>query len=367
VKPLRVLIVAPWGEREGGAEQMLWSLLRHVDRSRIEPEVVFLSPGPLVTDVAALGIAAQTLPSGRLRDPVTYVRTVAKLAGRLRRTQPDVVVAWSAKAHLYLGMANLFRERRRPAVWWQHAIPAGHWIDRAATLVPAAAIGCSSQASAAAQSRALPRRRTFVVYPGVEIDPVRQAVARADLGISEDAWVVGSVGRLQPWKGHDRVISAVADLRRRAIPAVGLIVGGEAFGLSPGYATRLADRARELGVIENVVFTGQVGRADSYLGAMNVFVNASDGEPFGIALVEAMAARRPVVAFAQGGPTEIIEDGVSGLLTDRHELVDTLERLARDEPLARALADGGAARAAAFSADRAAAEFRDALGELVSD
>jgi glycosyltransferase involved in cell wall biosynthesis len=362
VTRVRVLIAAPWGERAGGAEQMLWTLLRHLNRETIEPELVFLSPGPFADEVSSLGIRTWTIPAGRLRAPIAYTGAVAALVRLIRDRRPELVLAWSAKAHLYLGAANIFTRPRRPALWWQHAIPTGHWLDRLATLVPATAVGCSSHACEAAQLRLRPRRRTFVVHPGVELRRSGSAVSRATLEIPEDAWVVGSVGRLQPWKGHDRVIAAVAELRRRGIPAVALIVGGESFGFSRGYGEELHTLAIEAGIGAHVVFTGHVTEVADYYDLMDVFVNATDSEPFGIALAEAMASGRPVVALSRGGPAEIIEDRISGRLITEADLPVTLSELAADEGLAWRLGTAAADRARSFSPARTVAEFEQALG-----
>ena len=98
--PLRPLIVAPWGERLGGAEEMLWTFLTHCDRERLEPSVVFLADGPLVGAVRGLGMGAATIPAGRLRHPGDLPRTVRRLGAVLRRRRPDLLLSWSAKAHL---------------------------------------------------------------------------------------------------------------------------------------------------------------------------------------------------------------------------------------------------------------------------
>ena len=66
------------------------------------------------------------------------------------------------------------------------------------------------------------------------------------------------------------------------------------------------------GIAGHIVFTGQVPDTASYYPLMDVAVNATEGEPFGLVVLEAMAAGRPVVAYPMGGPLEIIEDGVSG-------------------------------------------------------
>jgi hypothetical protein len=66
---LKLLITSPYGQRLGGAENMLGTFLRHVDQRRIEPMVVFFEPGPFEREVAALGIRTAVVPTGRLRQP----------------------------------------------------------------------------------------------------------------------------------------------------------------------------------------------------------------------------------------------------------------------------------------------------------
>jgi FkbM family methyltransferase len=363
----RVLIVAPWGERAGGAEQMLWTILRNLDRSVIEPEVGFLSDGPFVAEVAALGIDTWVVPAGRLRNPIAYVRTVLRLGRRIRRSNASVVVAWSAKTQIYLGVARLLLTREHRGIWWQHAIPTGHWIDRLATLAPTDAVGCSSSACATSQARMRPRRRTYVAYPGVDAgeEPEDGRALRAELGIRSDSWVIGVVGRLQPWKRQDRVIRAVAQLRARNVPAVGLVVGGSAFGLSQSYPSDLQELAVDLRVAEHTVFTGQVDDPSAFYAAMDVFVNATESEPFGIALVEAMAAGLPVVAFAKGGPAEIVRDDVSGrLVSTDEELVDVLASLASNPDLAHQLGKAATSRAREFGGRRSAEAFAGIVDKL---
>ena len=301
--PLRVLIVARWGERDGGAEEMLWVILRHLDRSIVDPEVGFLSHGPFVDEVASLGIRTFVVTAGRLRNPFAYARTVARLARIIRRNRPDVVVAWSAKVHSIRVSAAALVGRRQSTVWWQHAIATGHWLDRLATLVPAGEIGCSSRACERAQLRLWPRRQTFVVFPGVEARESTVVVTRREFGIPGDAWVVGIVGRLQPSKGQHRVIRAVAELRGHGVPALALIVGGSAFGFTADYSTELRQLAIDLAVEDDVVFSGQVKDAAPFYPLMDVFVNASEAEPFGIAVVEAMAAGCPSSSACEWWPS----------------------------------------------------------------
>jgi glycosyltransferase involved in cell wall biosynthesis len=317
--PLRVTIVAPWGERLGGAEECLWQGLRRFRRDALEPTVVFLGPGAFVDDVARLGMATAVIPAGRLRQPKALVGTVLRLRQFLRSEDPDLVLSWSAKAHLYAAPAAVAAGLSRRLLWWQHMIPNGHWVDRLATRLPATAIACSSDASREAQASLRPRRPTFVVNPGVDLE-VRGGkatdVSGNGLDIPRERLVVGIVGRLQPWKGQDRFVGALAELRGRGHDVHGLIVGGDAYGLAPEYPSELRRLIDRLGLDGRVTMTGQVDDAAPYYEVMDVAVNASEGEPFGMVLLEAMAAGVPVVAVREGGPIDIINHGVTGMLAD---------------------------------------------------
>jgi glycosyltransferase involved in cell wall biosynthesis len=122
-----------------------------------------------------------------------------------------------------------------------------------------------------------------------------------------------------------------------------VIVGGDAYGLSAEYAGSLAPLISELGLDEDVTMTGQVPDAGPYIEQLDILVNASDPEPFGIVLLEGMARGVAVMAVDAGGPAEFIEHGRTGLLASSGEpraLADALEPLlvspAQREAVARA-------------------------------
>jgi len=368
---MKVVITLPVGERLGGAENMLWTFLRHVDRRRIEPFVVFLHGGPFEREVASLGIGTTVLHAGRLRHIATTARTITTLAQFLRRDRPPLLLNWMGKAQVYGASAAIIAGIGDRIVWWQHGVPSAHWLDRLATILPARAIGCSSRAAASAQERMRPRRPTFVVHPGIDSPPPTSEQAltlRRQFSIPDEAIVLGIVGRLQPWKGQHHFIHALATLRERGHDVRGFVVGGNAYNLSPGYDEHVHDLARTLGVEKYVLFTGQVEDALPYIAGMDALVNASDPEPFGIVVIEAMALGVPVVAVGTGGPAEIIEPGRSGLLVPRSApdvLADALEPLVQDSELRLRLGLGGRERyRERFSAVRMADALQSRLEEL---
>jgi glycosyltransferase involved in cell wall biosynthesis len=359
-----------FGERLGGAENMLMTFLRHVDRSRVEPTVVFFAPGPFEREVAALGIDTLVFVPGRFRDLHREALAIARLARALRRLRPDLVLAWLTRDQLYVGPAALAAGMAGRVVWWQHLLAGGR-LDRVATLLPAKAIGTSSHGAAMAQQRMRPSRPTFTVHPGIDApepgDPARAAALREQLGIPAGRLVATNVARLQPWKGQPLLLHATAALRDRGADVHALFVGGDAHGLAPEYGPQLRRTAAELGIEDRVTFAGQVADPGPLLGVTDVLVNLAALEPFGIAMVEAMALGLPVVAVDAVGPREIVVDGATGRIVPAAPtaLADALEELARDGDLRARMGAAGRARfAERFTAARMAAEIEERIERL---
>jgi glycosyltransferase involved in cell wall biosynthesis len=141
------------------------------------------------------------------------------------------------------------------------------------------------------------------------------------------------------------------------LDARALIVGAPLFG-EDDFDAALKALVIELGVETQVEFTGHVTDVSAQLARMHIVVHASTvPEPFGQVVIEAMAARRPVIAADAGGPAEIITDGVDGLLTppgDVGALARALRRLHDDPVLRDGLAAAGQRRSADFDPHRLA-------------
>jgi len=126
-----------------------------------------------------------------------------------------------------------------------------------------------------------------------------------------------------------------------------VIVGGDAYGLSSEYADSLPGLVNRLGLTDAVTMTGQVPDAGPYIEQMDILVNASDPEPFGIVLLEGMARGVAVVAVDSGGPGEFIDHGQTGVLARSGEpeaLADALELLLVAPSLRQTIGQAGQER-----------------------
>ena len=171
-----------------------------------------------------------------------------------------------------------------------------------------------------------------------------------------------AVGRLVPQKGFDLLIEAFAS---DALSGLNLAIAGDGF-----QRDALETRAVELGIASRVRFLGSVdrGRLPRLLQGASVFAFPSRGEPFGIALLEAMAAGVPAVAAAAGGVPEFVLDGQNGILVEPEDvqgLVSAIARVNENRDLRERLVLGGRQTAEDFAwrniAERYESIFRDVL------
>jgi len=172
------------------------------------------------------------------------------------------------------------------------------------------------------------------------LDPER---GRRSLGVSRDAPLVVSVARLFSWKGHAELVRAVA-LVKRELPDIRLAIVGADYPLGSGATARLEAQARELGIGQNVLFSGHRKDIADLLAASDVFALPSFEEPFGLVFAEAMAMKRPVVALDNGGTPEVVRHGETGLLSapgDVDTLASHLLRLLGDPDLRARMGDAG--------------------------
>jgi glycosyltransferase involved in cell wall biosynthesis len=170
------------------------------------------------------------------------------------------------------------------------------------------------------------------------------AELRARFAIAPDAPVVGMIGNIKAWKGQEIVVRAIARVRNE-IPSVRCVVVGDTAPGDLAFEQSLRALVKEKGLDEHVLFAGYQKDVADFLTMFDVVVHASVlPEPFGRVVLEAMACRRPVIGSRDGGITEIIEHGRTGLTfptRDDAALADAILRLLRNPGEAREMAERG--------------------------
>jgi D-inositol-3-phosphate glycosyltransferase len=212
--------------------------------------------------------------------------------------------------------------------------------------------------------------RVSVVQPGVDLDRFRPGRSdRRRFGLPEHGRVVAFVGRIQPLKAPDVLISALAAMRTSDTT---LVICGGPSGSGLDRPSALIELAESLGVSDSVVFLppqDSDGLAALYRSADLVAV-PSYNESFGLVALEAQACGTPVVAAAVGGLVTAVRDGLSGVLVDGHdprEWARVLDSLLAAPSLRRKLSDGAVSHAAGFSWDRTAENLVQVYREAVTE
>lgn len=154
----------------------------------------------------------------------------------------------------------------------------------------------------------------------------------------KDEFVVGMVGRIEEEKGQFLLIEAMKELQNSDIKA--LIIGHT---MDENYLEKLKQNVKESGLQEKIIFTGFTKDVNEHMKLCDVIVLATKKETFGLVLVEAMMNKICVIATNNGGPLEIIDDGLSGLLFDRtsNDLANKIEDLFKNSQKKLSLADAG--------------------------
>jgi glycosyltransferase involved in cell wall biosynthesis len=199
-------------------------------------------------------------------------------------------------------------------------------------------IAISEQIAALLVAGGVRREKIRVIHSGVDIERFKAAaIAGGDNG----APVIGTAAVLEERKGHRFLLEAAAELKRQGHRLKYRIAG------DGSQREKLERLAQSLGLQREVEFLGFVSDVPAFLSAIDIFVLPSLFEGLGVAVLEAMAAARPVVASDTGGLRELVADGETGLLVapeDSISLARTISQLASQRERMRAMGANGRAR-----------------------
>ncbi len=370
----RVLFVdhADW---MGGAEQNLLLLMAHLDRWRFEPILAAAPASPLAQAAKAIGVETAQLRLERLRGrrgPQAlrlWWQGIASLVALVRRRHADMIHSNTQRASLYAAPAA--RLAGVPLVWHVHDIYAKERLYcRWMSTWSAAVVAVSSAAAAPLPAGA--RRKLVIIPNGIDTERFRpdggtRRRLRAELGVPEDALLIGNAGWIAPWKQVELFLE-VAAYAAPALPESRFwVVGDIPDARYAGYLADLQERAAcTLG--DRCQFLGAREDMPAVMAALDILVHTARVEPFGRVLMEAMAAGVPVVAFADGGVPDVVRDGETGILVppgDVARVVQAVRELGADAGRRRRMGQAGRAHVEAHCSAPAVARRMEEVYETV--
>jgi len=326
----------------GGSEKILLDILRRLRR----PALLACPPGQLADaaegdGVTVFRVAERPLearggmrPATALTNLLAHGREIARLTDDV---QPALVVSWGMRS--VIASTTAMRRRRVPIVG-EHVdlLPRGRQgsIARRA-LLACDRVVCLSAAIARDLDPAWHATgRITVVHPGVELAPPLARPPQKSIRLL-------SLAALEPWKGQDLALEAVAPLRNIHITLAGNTISGA----ETDYLSSLRARTSEPDLDGRVSFPGWVD-SNAALDDADILVHTAPDEPFGRALIDAMAMGRPVIAFDSAGPSEIITPDCGRLIPkgDISSMTKAIAELAGDPLLRDAMGAAGRRRIA---------------------
>jgi glycosyltransferase involved in cell wall biosynthesis len=294
----------------------------------------------------------------------TLGRAIARIAAQHRAR---VVHCHHYSPFVYASIARLWSPTLR-IVFTEHgrlsdAPPSAkrRTANRLLSHAPREVFTVSSELKQHLVAEGFPTGRVNVIYNGIDVGAVppigMRARVRRELGVPDDAVVVGTVARLDPVKDIHTLIRAVALRHGTSAQTILLVIG------DGSERAVLETTAREIGVASSVRFLGHRDDARDLLVACDLYANSSISEGISLTILEAMAAGLPVVATRVGGTPEIVDASCGRLVParDPQALADALTALAADAPLRQMLGRRARARVEErFTLDRMVREYRDA-------
>ncbi len=331
-RPLNVLLLID-SFRMGGAERITVALLPHLDRKRVQPIICTIttkreSPlGKQLGDVPRFDLEAS-----RLLDPFAWRR----LLRLIREQKIDLIHAQLQDATVFAAIMN--KLAGVPVVITRHLIEDDaqnwrrRWRNQLEHFTVKHAVNKIITVSDAARDHyaamtGIPLSRFQTIYNGIDLDKFEaqqdKLAARQALGFPTDRPIVTMVGVMRPGKGQQVAIEAA----RHVPEALFLLVGDG----KPPYREELEAQAK--GVEDRLQFLGQRMDVPAILNASDILILPSDNEALPTVLIEAGAAKLPVVATRVGGIPEIVVDGETGIIIpprDPQALAKAIQTLVAD-------------------------------------
>lgn len=349
----------------GGTETQLLELLARINRTQFTPIIyAFGRDGHLRSEFETLGIPVVFRPYSITKNvsQSAWLRGIAALMRDMtrffRQQRPTIAQSFLPTANLFTAICAKFAGvpviiTGRRATMNAHAsdFPAfpHQWLLHLSNLWVSAVLANSSRLKEAclAQERWLSPQNIYVIHNGVNTErfrPMRLSLSlKHAFGIPAPAPVVGVIANLAARKGHRDILNAAEAILRQIPETCFAFIGRD-----EGMQRELERMAKSAGIRDSIIFAGQQSNIPEWLSIIDIVVSASLEEGMSNALLEGMAAGKPLVATRIAGTPEIVIDGITGLLIPPGEpdaLAEAILQMLRNRNLREKMGSAGHQRA----------------------
>ncbi len=304
-KQYNILYTTSFASMMGGGQWSLYYLIRHLNKDIFHPIVLCPGEGELAEKMRGAGAEVMFFDVGRIRYLNPLV--IKKFISLIKEKQIALIHTDSTTETFYCGIAA--RMMRIPLVWHIRVSDREWFLDRILSLLSTRLILVAN---------AIRRRfawltdtpKMIVVYNGIDLEEFDHFSAifliREEFNISKETVLLGCIGRIEKRKGQEYLISAMRHIDGAKLILIG---GGE-----EGFINKLKKISAAIGISDRIIFTGHRDDIPAVLKEIDILVCPSTSEGFSRVLLEAMAARRPVIATDVAGNPEAVVDGITGYI-----------------------------------------------------
>ena len=347
---IRLLMVEPFIS-VGGEEKIVLNLLKNLDRSSFELEILCNPDGPLLPEVEKLNLPLHFVAMRSKSD----WQTIPKIVKIISAGNFDLINGHNSFAGLFTRIANLFAGRTK-IIWTDHLLPHQHHESTMKSkfrggiyTLPFCLLDAVTDQVVYVSESSIRNRRNYphvskkkmVCIPnGIELKIPEPQKFRDDfrrqLKIGDDTFLIGMVTLLKRQKGVDILLKAFAEIKHKHDKVKCVVVGD---GPDSG---EIKDLAASFNFGNDLIFTGQIENVAEILPAFDLAVLPSRFEGLSVTLLEYMAAGLPLIASDIPNNREVLEDGKSGILfppEDHGALADAALNLIDAPPACREFAE----------------------------
>lgn len=321
----------------GGAQQFIIQFIKQAEKDTYDISVAVGNDGDGSFSRALVGLEIPVFTLSALKrniSPIYDVMAISQTRGLIQKLKPDTLLLGSSKAGFIGSLAAQWSQPRPKVIYriggWTFNDPWPAWKKylwkklekKSARWKDIIIVNNNNDLTQAREMGIKPRQNIVLIHNGLDpykIDFIERDTARSQLGIPPSKKAIGTIANFYPAKGLEYLIEAAAKINREDI--VWCIIGDGA------ERHALNKFIEENGLTEKVLLVGRKDRAVEYLTAFDVFVLPSVKEGFPWAVLEAMAAKLPVIATRVGAIPEVIEDGISGLIIEPRNSDQIVERV----------------------------------------
>jgi glycosyltransferase involved in cell wall biosynthesis len=361
-------------EAIGGAERDLIALLKTLNREKWEPHVVCPVTGPFRDQLQAIAVPTHALslpPWRKVRSFFQRRSAVRRLEALVNQLDPAMIHVndiWWVPHTVRVVARCVAKSVPIVAHVRQEIEPAK--VRRYELDCVESVIAISRQIEQSLIAGGVSVKNVRTLYSGIDLSEKRlthddQAI-RQMIGLPNGAVLLGTVANLFPRKGYEVMLRALPAIVRAVSTVHYVIVGSD----DHGYADRLKRLAHELKIADRVHIVGFQDPVQPFLAALDLYVHPALMEGFGIAVVEAMAMGKAVVATTAGGLPEVVAQGETGMLVppgNAESLAATVVSLLEDKVRREQMGLCGKMRAhERFSLAASVAHMEQLYGEILA-